>query len=79
MYLTVFDRLFDVPKERKNASYKASVYVVFCLCHFFSVHYCSVVHCSLDVHRNCGCNCPVLNCQCLPPQQWLVQTTLCRQ
>ena len=23
MYLTVFDRLFDVPKERKNASYKA--------------------------------------------------------
>jgi len=22
MYLTVFDRLFDVPKERKNASYK---------------------------------------------------------
>jgi len=22
-YLTVFDRLFDVPKERKNASYKA--------------------------------------------------------
>ena len=35
MYLTVFDRLFDVPKERKNASYKASVYVVFCLCHFF--------------------------------------------
>jgi len=21
-YLTVFDRLFDVPKERKNASFK---------------------------------------------------------
>ena len=47
MYLTVFDRLFDVPKERKNASYKASVYVVFFLfCH--SPVYCHSVICCLS-------------------------------
>jgi len=45
-YLTVFDRLFDVPKERKNASYKTYVPVcvlVHCctFLHFPVLHFCS--------------------------------------